>query len=156
MEESLSLLNKIKIEFELEEVDINTYSPLTLAFIGDCIFDLVIRTALVCSGNRQTQKLHKDKSGIVKAKSQADMIDAITEELTDVEESWYRRGRNAKSYSVAKNATVGDYRKATGFETLMGYLYITGQDDRMLKLTKKALEACGYIDVVSKNNGEHV
>ena len=154
MEESLSLLNKIKKEFELEEVDINTYSPLTLAFIGDCIFDLVIRTALVLSANRQTQKLHKDKSGIVKAKSQADMIDAISGELRDTEESWYRRGRNAKSYSVAKNASVNDYRKATGFETLMGYLYITGQDDRMMELIKKALTLCGYIDVIDKDNGE--
>ncbi len=151
-----NVLNIIKNDFEIKEVDMNTYSPLTLAFIGDCIFDLVIRTALVCSGNRQTQKLHKDKSGIVKAKSQADMIDAISKELSDAEESWYRRGRNAKSYSVAKNASVNDYRKATGFETLMGYLYITGQDDRMLELTKKALTLCGYIDVIEKNNGEQV
>ena len=129
MEESLSLLNKIKKEFELEEVDINTYSPLTLAFIGDCIFDLVIRTALVLNANRQTQKLHKDKSGIVKAKSQADMIDAISGELRDTEESWYRRGRNAKSYSVAKNASVhqsAPWSVFPGLRDVRGPLIVSG------------------------------
>ncbi|MBP5744896.1 MAG: ribonuclease III [Lachnospiraceae bacterium] len=143
MEESLSLLEKIKRDFEIKEVDINTYSPLTLAFIGDCIYDLVIRTVIVEQGNRQPQSLHKKKSSIVKAQTQALFIEALTDELDEKEADIYRRGRNAKSYTSAKNASIGDYRKATGFEALMGYLYLTGKEDRMLSLIKRAIELTG-------------
>lgn len=143
MEESLSLLEKIKRDFEIKEVDINTYSPLTLAFIGDCIYDLVIRTVIVEQGNRQPQSLHKKKSSIVKAQTQALFIEALTEDLDEKEADIYRRGRNAKSYTSAKNASIGDYRKATGFEALMGYLYLTGKEDRMLSLIKRAIELTG-------------
>ena len=143
MEESLSLLEKIKRDFEVKEVDINTYSPLTLAFIGDSIYDLVIRTVIVEQGNRQPQSLHKKKSTIVKAQTQALFIEALADELDELEADIYRRGRNAKSYTSAKNASIGDYRKATGFEALMGYLYLTGREDRMLSLIKKAIELTG-------------
>ncbi len=143
MEESLSLLEKIKKDFEVKEVDINTYSPLTLAFIGDSIYDLVIRTVIVEQGNRQPQSLHKKKSSIVKAQTQALFIEALTDELDEKETDIYRRGRNAKSYTSAKNASIGDYRKATGFEALMGYLYLTGKEDRMLSLIKRAIELTG-------------
>ncbi|MBP5309223.1 MAG: ribonuclease III [Lachnospiraceae bacterium] len=143
MEESLILLEKIKRDFEIKEVDINTYSPLTLAFIGDCIYDLVIRTVIVEQGNRQPQSLHKKKSSIVKAQTQALFIEALTDELDEKEADIYRRGRNAKSYTSAKNASIGDYRKATGFEALMGYLYLTGKEDRMLSLIKRAIELTG-------------
>ncbi|MBR6147001.1 MAG: ribonuclease III [Lachnospiraceae bacterium] len=143
MEESLSLLEKIKRDFEVKEVDINTYSPLTLAFIGDSIYDLVIRTVIVEQGNRQPQSLHKKKSSIVKAQTQALFIEALTDELDEKEADIYRRGRNAKSYTSAKNASIGDYRKATGFEALMGYLYLTGKEDRMLSLIKRAIELTG-------------
>ena len=143
MEESLSLLEKIKRDFEVKEVDINTYSPLTLAFIGDSIYDLVIRTVIVEQGNRQPQSLHKKKSSIVKAQTQALFIEALTDELDEKEADIYRRGRNAKSYTSAKNASIGDYRKATGFEALMGYLYLTGKEDRMLSLIKRAIEMTG-------------
>ena len=143
MEESLSLLEKIKRDFEVKEVDINTYSPLTLAFIGDSIYDLVIRTVIVEQGNKQPQSLHKKKSSIVKAQTQALFIEALTDELDEKEADIYRRGRNAKSYTSAKNASIGDYRKATGFEALMGYLYLTGKEDRMLSLIKRAIELTG-------------
>ena len=143
MEESLSLLEKIKRDFEVKEVDINTYSPLTLAFIGDSIYDLVIRTVIVEQGNRQPQSLHKKKSSIVKAQTQALFIEALSDELDEKESDIYRRGRNAKSYTSAKNASIGDYRKATGFEALMGYLYLTGKEDRMLSLIKRAIELTG-------------
>ena len=143
MEESLSLLEKIKRDFEVKEVDINTYSPLTLAFIGDSIYDLVIRTVIVEQGNRQPQSLHKKKSSIVKAQTQALFIEALTDELDEKEADIYRRGRNAKSYTSAKNVSIGDYRKATGFEALMGYLYLTGKEDRMLSLIKRAIELTG-------------
>lgn len=140
MEESLSLLIKLKQQFQCEEVDIRTYSPLTLAFLGDCIFDLVIRTVIVERGNRATDSLHKQKSEIVKASAQSSMVEAILEDLTEMELTVYRRGRNAKSYTSAKNASISDYRRATGFEALMGYLYLTNQEDRMIELIKTSME----------------
>ncbi len=140
MEESLSLLTKLKQQFQCEEVDIRTYSPLTLAFLGDCIFDLVIRTVIVERGNRATDSLHKEKSEIVKASTQSSMAGAILEDLTEMELTVYRRGRNAKSYTSAKNASISDYRRATGFEALMGYLYLTNQEDRMIELIKTSME----------------
>lgn len=140
MGESLSLLSQIKEQFACEPVDVRTYSPLTLAFIGDCVFDLIIRTVVVERGNRAANGLHKTKSAIVKAQTQAEMIELLLPELTSEEESVYRRGRNAKSYTTAKNASVGDYRKATGFEALIGYLYLQDDMDRVLYLVKKGLQ----------------
>ncbi|MBQ8527858.1 MAG: ribonuclease III [Lachnospiraceae bacterium] len=143
MGESLSLLGQIKEQFQCEPVDVRTFSPLTLAFLGDCVFDLIIRTVVVERGNRAANGLHKTKSAIVKAQSQAQMIEAILPELTDEEQSVYRRGRNAKSYTTAKNASVGDYRKATGFEALIGYLYLQDRMERVFELVKKGLAAIG-------------
>jgi len=139
MEESLSLLKKLKQEFDCEEVDLRNYSPLTLAFLGDCVFDLIIRTVIVERGNRAPESLHKKKSAVVKANTQAKMAEAMLDILTEEELSVYKRGRNAKSYSVAKNASVSDYRKATGFEALLGYLYLQDRVDRIIVLVKNAL-----------------
>ena len=143
MEESISLLDLIKQSFELKEVDIRAYSPLTLAYIGDCIFDLVIRTVVVERGNEPANKLHRKTVAYVKAQTQAAMIEALLPELSEEEFSVYKRGRNAKSYTSAKNASVGDYRKATGLEALMGYLYLTGRESRMLELIKTGLQRLG-------------
>ena len=140
MEESLSLLDKIKKTFDCDNVDVRTYSPLTLAFIGDCVFEIVIRSIVVERGNRQAGSLHKAKTAVVNAKVQARMIEALMEELTEEERAVYKRGRNAKPHTVAKNASVNDYRKATGLEALFGYLYLNGQEDRILELTKRGLE----------------
>lgn len=140
MEESLSFLEKMKREFTCEEKDIRTYSPLTLAFVGDCVFDLIIRTVIVERANRSPHDLHKRKSMIVKAKTQAELGEAILELLDEEETGVYRRGRNAKSGSVAKNASVGDYRKATALEALIGYLYLQNKEDRILFLVKQGLE----------------
>ena len=114
MEESLSLLGAIRKKFVCDRVDIRTYSPLTLAFVGDCIYDLVIRTIVVERGNTAPGVLHTKKSSIVKAQAQAAQADALMEELTAEEQAVYRRGRNAHSHSEANNASIGDYRKATG------------------------------------------
>jgi len=130
----------IKEQFGIKEVDIKTYSPLTLAYIGDGIFDLVIRSVIVGKGNTKASQLHYQTSHIVKAQSQAMMIEALEEELTEEEADVYRRGRNAKSPTMAKNATMADYRKATGFEALMGYLYLTDKFPRIIELTKLGLE----------------
>ena len=143
MGESLSLLSQIKEQFNCEPVDVRTFSPLTLAFIGDCVFDLIIRTVVVERGNRAANGLHKTKSAIVKAQTQAEMIELLLPELTLEEEAVYRRGRNAKSYTTAKNATIGDYRKATGFEALIGYLYLQDNMDRVFYLVKKGLQEKG-------------
>lgn len=143
MEESLSLLGAIRKKFVCDRVDIQTYSPLTLAFVGDCIYDLVIRTIVVERGNTAPGVLHTKKSSIVKAQAQAAQADALMEELTAEEQAVYRRGRNAHSHSVAKNASIGDYRKATGLEALYGFLYLTDQTDRLLWLIAKGLELTG-------------
>lgn len=128
--------------FQMKQVDIRTYSPLTLAYIGDGIFELVIRTVLVSRGNCQANKLHKRASAIVKATNQEQMIQYLLDAgaLTEEEQSVYRRGRNAFTPTKAKNASVSQYRKATGFEALMGYLYLQGQEERMVDLIKCALD----------------
>ena len=143
MDESINLLAKIKQEFDCKDVDLRTYSPLTLAFLGDCVYDIIIRTVVVERGNRAAQGLHKKKSYLVNAKTQKELIESIQDLLTEEEENIYRRGRNAKSYTTAKNASVGDYRKATGFEALLGYLYLDDKMDRVMYLIKEGLNRIG-------------
>lgn len=140
MEESLSLLKEIHQEFGECEVDIRTYSPLTLAYIGDAIFEMVIRTLIVEKGQRAANSLHKHTTKIVCAGTQAAMIEALSDVLTAEEQSIYRRGKNTKINSSAKNASLADYRKATGFEALCGYLYLSGNTKRVVELIKIALE----------------
>lgn len=143
MEESITILEAIKRDFGCGEIDIRTYSPLALAYIGDAVFDLVIRTVVVERGNTSANKLHNKTVTYVNARVQARMIEALMDELTGEEQTVYKRGRNAKSYTTAKNATVIEYRKATGFEALCGYLYLTGKQDRMLLLIRRAVELVG-------------
>ena len=127
-------------EFGLEEQDLRTYSPLTLAYIGDAIFELVVRTVLVERKNTQAEKLHKAATKIVKAETQALLIEAVKDDLTEEELAVYKRGRNAKAVTRAKNATMSEYRRATGFEALMGYLYLKGDMERMIKLIRLGVE----------------
>lgn len=140
MEESITILEAIKRDFGCGEIDIRTYSPLTLAYIGDAIYDLVIRTIVVERGNRSADKLHKKTVTYVNARVQARMIEALENELTEEEAAVYHRGRNAKSYTMAKNASVIEYRKATGLEALCGYLYLQGRQERLLYLIREAIE----------------
>ncbi len=130
---------RILERFEVEAADIRTYSPLTLAYIGDGVFDLVIRSVVVGRGNTGVNALHHRTSHIVKAKTQAKLIESLQPELTPKEADIYRRGRNAHSPTMAKNASMSDYRKATGFEALVGYLYLTDQFERILFLTREGL-----------------
>ena len=127
--------------FQMKEVDIKEYSPLTLAYIGDSIYDLIIKSPVVNEGNRQVQKLHKETSMRVQASAQSKMMRAIQEHLTEEEHAVFKRGRNAKSVSPAKNQSITDYRRATGFEALMGYLYLKKEWKRMLELVKIGLES---------------
>ena len=148
MGESIDLYHMTTDFFEIEEVNLATYSPLTLAYIGDAVYEIVIRTIIVTKdGNSQVNKLHKRSSNLVKAETQSKIIKLIMEELTDDEIRIYKRGRNAKSFTSAKNASIGDYRTATGFEALMGYLYMSGKTERMLELVKNGLEKLEWRNV---------
>lgn len=139
MEESLDFLQQIKDSFGLKEVDIRTYSPLTLAYIGDAVYDLIFRTMVVGKGNTSANKLHNKTVQYVKAPAQAQLIESILNRLTEEESSVYKRGRNAKPYTMAKNATMAEYKKATGWEALVGYLYLQGRMERILELIQMGL-----------------
>lgn len=143
MGENLDIFQTIKQVMKLEDKDILGYSPLTLAYIGDGIYELVIRTAVVNKANTSAKNLHKMSSSLVKAATQASMAHELSEILTEDEMKVYKRGRNAKSATMAKNATMSDYRAATGFEALMGYLYLTEQSERMMELIRIGLEKIG-------------
>ena len=129
-------LIQLKELFHLEDQDLRSYSPLTLAYIGDGVYELIIRTILVKKGNCPVNRLHKKASSLVKAGAQSAIMEVIEEELTPEELSVYRRGRNAHSPTMAKHATMADYRRATGFEALMGYLYLKEDYTRMLTLVR--------------------
>ena len=132
-------LIQLKELFHLEDQDLRSYSPLTLAYIGDGVYELIIRTILVKMGNCPVNRLHKKASSLVKAGAQSAIMEVIEEELTPEELSVYRRGRNAHSPTMAKHATMADYRRATGFEALMGYLYLKEDYTRMLTLVRMGI-----------------
>ena len=121
-------LKKLKELFDLKDADLRTYSPLTLAYIGDGVYELVIRTILVKKANCPVNRLHKKASSLVKASAQSGMMEILEPLLTEEEKSVYRRGRNAH------------YRRATGFEALMGYLYLKEDFSRILELVHAGLE----------------
>ena len=129
----------MRSEFNMKEVNVNSYSPLTLAYIGDGVYDLIIRTLVINDGNKQVNKLHKETSTLVQAATQSEMMRAIQEVLTTEEHAVYRRGRNAKSVSPAKNQSLTDYRRATGFEALVGWLYLHNNWKRIIDLVKIGL-----------------
>lgn len=131
----------IREQFGIEkEADVRTVSALTLAYIGDGVYELIVRTVMAARMNTRAGLLHRQTSQLVKAEAQSRMMDVLLPRLSAEEESVYRRGRNAKSPTMAKNASVGDYRRATGFEALIGYLYLTDQTARILELVKLALD----------------
>lgn len=110
-------------------------NPITLAYIGDVVYELLVRTKVVKeNGSMPANMLHKTSVGYVKAASQSKGVDAILELLSEEEMAVYKRGRNSSSSQVPKNATACDYRKATGLETLFGFLYLLGQNERIDEL----------------------
>ena len=127
--------------FNIEEMEAETYSPLVRAYIGDCIYDLIIKSWIVSAGNRQVHKMHEDTSAYVQASTQSLMMRKMQEHLTQEEHTVYRRGRNAKSVSPAKNQSITDYRRATGFEALLGYLYLKKEYQRLTELVKIGLDS---------------
>ena len=139
-------LNCFKEAMKLKEVEAREYSPLALAYLGDAVYELAIRTFVMNPGNTQVNKMHKKTAGLVKAEAQANFYKVLEEELTEEEKAVYRRGRNAKSVTMAKHATMKDYRMATGFEALMGYLYLTEQMERMAELLGHGLKKLGELE----------
>lgn len=117
----------------------NSYSALTLAYIGDCVYELYVRSHLIESGNRRVNELHKEATKFVKAKAQADFYRKIEAELSEEEAAAFHRGRNTKSHPP-KNANVIDYKVATGVETLIGYLYVKGEVTRISELMIRLFE----------------
>lgn len=112
----------------------NTVSPLALAYIGDAIYEIFVRTMVLSSGNAPVNKLHKQSKSFVNAKAQCELYHVISEYLTEEEKAVFKRGRNAKSFTSPKNMTLADYRHATGLEALFGYLYLKGDLQRALTL----------------------
>lgn len=148
MEESLR--QKYMTEYVTEHfgdaaADAEECSSLTLAFIGDAVYSLLIRTIVAGRGNVPVNRLHKETTALVQAAAQAAVAQAVLPELTETEEAVYRRGRNAKSGSSAKNASIQDYRKATGMEALAGYLYLKGEMERLVWLLRIGMERCGQM-----------
>ena len=117
-----------------KKVDVASLSPLTLAFIGDTVFDLLVRSELVCEANRPVNALHKSASQRVCAAAQAKGIRKILPLLTEKEEAVFKRGRNSHTGGIPKNASSADYHYATGLESLFGWLYLSGQTERITEL----------------------
>ena len=119
------------IKIDRPEEEINLLSPLTWAYVGDCVYELYIRTNLVNKTNLKPHKLHIETIKHVKAKSQAKILKEIHDKLTEEEKEIVRRGRNAESHHLPKNANVQEYKYATAFEALIGYLYLTKKFGRL-------------------------
>lgn len=130
-----------KESFAINQASPESYSPLGLAYIGDSIFDVMVRTIEVSRVNKQVNKYHRDVSKIVCAPAQARMIKAIKDRLTEEEQQIYKRGRNAHFHTKAKNASQTDYRNATGFEAVLGYLYLKEDFERLTDVVRMSLES---------------
>lgn len=122
----------IKINRTVE--DVNLMSPLTWAYVGDCVYELYIRTNLINKTNLKPHKLHIESIKYVKASAQADILKSIEESLSEEEKEIVRRGRNTQNHHLPKNANVQEYMYATAFEALIGYLYLTKQNERLEKI----------------------
>ncbi|MGC6587548.1 Mini-ribonuclease 3 [Paenibacillus sp. FSL W7-1279] len=114
--------------------------PIVLAYIGDAIYEVAVRQFLISRANLRPHHLHRSATGFVSAKAQSRILAYLDPELTEEERDIVRQGRNAKSGSIPKNADVLEYRHATAFETLVGYLYYTGEQDRLRELIGKSIE----------------
>ncbi len=123
-----------------KDIKVDTLSPLTLAFTGDAVFSLFIREMLVCQANRPVGELHKLSVQSVKASAQATAMREIMPLLTEKETDVFKRGRNAHTSHTPKNQSGCDYHYATGFETLMGYLYLKGEEERIKFLLNEVIK----------------
>ena len=122
------------MRFVDKDVNAKQLSPLNLAFIGDCIYEILVRETLVLDANRPVNDLHKESVKYVSAKAQTVAFEKIKDDLTEDELAMFKRGRNASKASVSKHASPEEYRASTGFECLLGWLYLNGQLDRVHEL----------------------
>ena len=131
------------IDREKDLLDVKMLSPLVWAYVGDSVYEMFVRTHLVNHSNAKPHKLHVEAIKYVKAKAQADILKKLDDYLTEEEKDIVRRGRNTENHHVAKNADIADYTMATAFESLIGYLYMTKQDERLKELFDKVIKICG-------------
>ncbi len=151
MEESINnVKEQIEATMNLHMASARSYSPLVLAYAGDAFYELVIRTAVISLGNTSVNTLNRKTSNLAKAVTQAKIIHLIMDDLTEDELKVFKRGRNANSATVAKNASVTDYRHATGFEAVIGWLYLGGNEKRAIELIQLGLDRYE----ATKNEGE--
>ncbi|AEY68013.1 ribonuclease III domain-containing protein [Clostridium sp. BNL1100] len=133
-------IQNMRKDFDIKPMDVMNLQPLVLAYIGDAVYEVYIRTMLVVNSKSNVNMLHKMSVKYVKAKSQADIVHRVNDRLTADEQDIVRRGRNAKSATVPKHADVTDYRYSTGFEALIGYLYLTNNYERLMEILRLAVE----------------
>ena len=143
MEESLR--QQILAAFPHSPTDIRTYSPMAFAFLGDAVYSLVVRTMVISKGNRQAEKLHNETSLLVRASAQAAIGESIQDLLTEEERTVYKRGKNANTAHHTRSASHEDYQKATGLESLCGYLYLQDQTERLLALLREGIARTGIL-----------
>ncbi len=136
----MEFLNHINTPKEIKtEKEARLMAPLVLAYVGDAVFEVFVRNYLVLERNVSVKVLHKSATRYVKAKAQSIIVHALEKELTEEEWTMVKRGRNQKSATVPKNADLTDYRYATGFETLLGYLFYIGKTERLMEIMTKAM-----------------
>ena len=128
------------IPFNKKVEEINQMSPLVWAYVGDCVYELYIRTHLVDTTKLNPHKLHIEAIKYVKAGSQANFLNKIYDDLTDEEKNIVRRARNANNHHLPKNSNVHEYMYATAFEALIGYLYLTHKDERLDEILKRCID----------------
>lgn len=121
----------------MEKIDVNQMSPLVWAYIGDSVYEQYIREYLVTNTKYKPHKLHIEATKYVKAGAQAEILKKLESELTDEELEIVRRTRNTQNHHLPKNASVTEYMYSTAFEGLIGYLYLTGQKERLKELLDK-------------------
>lgn len=141
MEEGLGCILE---SFDITLPDTGCYSPVILAYIGDAVYETVVRTVIISKGNKSVKKLHTQATEYTSAAGQAKLFRNIKDLLSEEEYTIFKRGRNSNSHSSAKNASVSDYRHATGLETLLGFLYINGNYKRVVELIKSGWSKTEY------------
>ncbi len=117
-----------------------SYSSLTLAYLGDAVYEVFVRTKLTQNGDKKVNRLHKEAKNFVSAKAQCQIVEVLLNNLTPDETDIFKRGRNTKVNTKAKNADFKEYHNATGFEALLGYLYLSGNQDRLQQLMEQAYQ----------------
>lgn len=128
------------IELKRSKEEVNLMSPLTWAYVGDCVYELYIRTKLINETNMKPHALHIEAIKYVKAQAQAEILNKIYDKLTEEEKEIVRRGRNAENHHIPKNANVQEYMYSTAYEALIGYLYLTKQTERLQEILRISVD----------------